>query len=65
MWPSSLGVKILFVAGLTAAVLMHHSRTAYGNSVERAFVVGRGTDDGHHFTHLHQARGRLRGHRSG
>src|SRR5687768_12932783 len=28
--PFSFGTKMLFVAGLTAAVLMHHSRTAYG-----------------------------------
>src|ERR1043166_3337321 len=28
--PSSLGAKMLLVAGLTAAALMHHSRTAYG-----------------------------------
>src|SRR5688500_121150 len=29
--PFSFGTKMLFVAGFTAAVLMHHSRTAYGN----------------------------------
>src|SRR5262245_57471686 len=32
--PSSLGVKTLLVGGLTAAVLMHHSRTALGKLEE-------------------------------
>src|SRR2546425_9949719 len=35
MCPSSLGTKTLWVAGLTAAVLMHHSRTASGRLAER------------------------------
>src|SRR5262245_22592371 len=40
--PSSLVKKILPVAGLTAAVLMHHSRTALGNIGEKTSGSGVG-----------------------
>ena len=42
MNPSSLGAKTLRVAGFTAAVLMHHSRTALGNVVLNRLASGVG-----------------------
>src|SRR5262245_11784465 len=41
-WPSSLGTKMLLVAGLTAEVLMHHSRTALGNDGDNVPGSGAG-----------------------